>query len=140
MLRVGQMLGINLANSCSGVLTCVICVAVSFFGSWTLATALLVLMPAFMLLSMKVAVIAHTPSKTAELAYAVAGQTTGEAATQIRTVRALGAEKQTLQILSDSLSTLTQEHVQSAPCKGFSFGLSISLVQVLYLIGADIEP
>ncbi|CAK9035219.1 unnamed protein product [Durusdinium trenchii] len=135
MTRVAQMFGINLANTTGGVMTCLVCVIVSFFGSWVLALALLVMMPICTLLGIKVAVIAHTPSKTAEHAYAVAGQTTNEAATQIRTVRALGAEKQTLEILSDSLATLTQENVSSACLKGFSFGLSTVLIQVMYLAG-----
>eukprot|EP00913_Durusdinium_trenchii_P023838 g22387.t1 len=132
--QVGSLL-ISLERHMTRVMTCLVCVIVSFFGSWVLALALLVMMPICTLLGIKVAVIAHTPSKTAEHAYAVAGQTTNEAATQIRTVRALGAEKQTLEILSDSLATLTQENVSSACLKGFSFGLSTVLIQVMYLAG-----
>ncbi|CAJ1381111.1 unnamed protein product [Effrenium voratum] len=135
MNRVGQMLGINLANTTAGIFTCVMSVIFSFFGSWQLAIILLLLMPVCGYLGVKVAVCANTPSKAAEMAYAVAGKTTTEAATQIRTVRALGAEKQTLEILSESLQVVSEYNASSAWKKGFSFGLSMVLLQVMYLSG-----
>jgi len=135
MLRVSQMFGINLANVTGGVLTCLICVTFSFFGSWVLALCLLIMLPTFFLLSLRAATCANTPPKSAEQAYAVAGQTTTEAATQIRTLRALGAEKQTLEILSESLKIVNQYNVNSAWKKGASFGLSTVLTQVMYLAG-----
>lgn len=135
MTRVAQMLGINLANTVGGVLTCLICVIFSFFGSWILAVALLVMMPVFTFMGIKVSVLAHLPSKKAELAYAVSGQTTTEAATQIRTVRALGAEKQILEILSESLQILTDFNIRTAWRKGAAFGLTTVLIQVMYLAG-----
>eukprot|EP00435_Cladocopium_sp_Y103_P025743 s1834_g6.t1 len=140
MTRVAQMLGINLANTVGGVLTCLICVVFSFFGSWilepwTTAVALLIMMPLFTFMGIKVSVLAHIPSKKAELAYAVVGQTTTEAATQIRTVRALGAEKQILEILSESLQVLTDFNVRTAWRKGAAFGLTTVLIQVMYLAG-----
>ena len=103
MCRVGQMLGTQLGLSTIGVLTCLVSVSISFAGSWVVALILLGLLPICGILMMLVARFASGVDPQVEETHATAGKFTAEAATAIRTVRALGAEEHTLLTLSDSL-------------------------------------
>merc|ERR1712176_512065 len=103
MARVSQMLGQNFANSITSVLVGISSVVFSFFGSYELALALLGFVILAAVVSGCTAAWANKPSEAAEHAFAVAGKVTTEAVTQIRTVRALGAEEHSLQIVTDYL-------------------------------------
>lgn len=85
------------------MLTCLACIFLSFLGSWILALVLLGILPIAFGFSTALASYAARPSPTAERAYGTASQTTTEAVTSIRTVRALRAEEHTMQILVNSL-------------------------------------
>ncbi|CAE7699983.1 PGY2, partial [Symbiodinium pilosum] len=135
MNRVGQMLGIQLGNSMGAIFTCVISVGVSFFGSWALALILLALMPICGFLGLAVANCATAVDPEGEEAYGRAGKQTAEAATAIRTVRALGAEEATMDVLSEILDFLTVVNTGKAWKLGVSLGLNMCLIQVIYLAG-----
>mmetsp|Transcript_164 Transcript_164/g.364 ORF Transcript_164/g.364 Transcript_164/m.364 type:complete len:1262 (-) Transcript_164:6-3791(-) len=135
MTRVSQMLGQNFANSITAALVCLSSIIFSFVGSYQLALALL----GFVLLAATVsgwtAAWAHRPSKPAEQAFAVAGFATTEAVTQIRTVRALGAEEHCLQVVTDSLDTVALHERNAEWKRAFSLGLSNALVELVFLGG-----
>ena len=68
-------------------------------------------------------------------AYGKAGKATSEAATSIRTVRALGAEESTLEIVQESLEKLTKLNEAKSWKLGLSLGLNLGLVQLIFLAG-----
>ncbi|CAE7732669.1 ABCB1 [Symbiodinium pilosum] len=121
MNRVGQMLGIQLGNSMGAIFTCVLSVGVSFLGSWVLALATLFLLPICGVLMMVLA------------GYATKNEP--EAATCIRTVRALGAEENTLNILDASLNKLTELNARKSWKLGLSLGFNLSMFPAIFLSG-----
>jgi len=135
MNRVGQMLGIQLGNSTGAIFTCLISIGMSFFGSWVLALILLALMPICGFLGLAVAACATRVEQRGEQAYGKAGKETAEAATSIRTVRALGAEEYTLEIIDESLDVLTEVNTSKSWKLGISLGMNMCLIQVIYLAG-----
>ncbi|CAE7445539.1 Abcb1 [Symbiodinium sp. CCMP2592] len=141
MNRVGQMLGIQLGNSTGAIFTCIlaagslISIGMSFFGSWVLALILLALMPICGFLGLAVAACATRVEQRGEAAYGKAGKETAEAATAIRTVRALGAEEYTLEIIDESLDVLTEVNTSKSWKLGISLGMNMCLIQVIYLAG-----
>jgi len=135
MNRVGQMLGIQLGNSTGAIFTCLISIGLSFFGSWVLALILLALMPICGVLGLAVAGCAARVEQKGEDAYGKAGKETAEAATAIRTVRALGAEEHTLEIIQESLDVLTEVNTTKSWKLGLSLGLNMCMIQVIYLAG-----
>eukprot|EP00437_Effrenium_voratum_P006528 CAMPEP_0181433018 /NCGR_PEP_ID=MMETSP1110-20121109/19072_1 /TAXON_ID=174948 /ORGANISM="Symbiodinium sp., Strain CCMP421" /LENGTH=1292 /DNA_ID=CAMNT_0023556451 /DNA_START=66 /DNA_END=3944 /DNA_ORIENTATION=+ len=135
MNRVGQMLGIQLGNSAGAIFTCILSIGFSFFGSWILAVVLLGLLPICGYIGFKVASCAARVDPKVEGAYARAGKFTAEAATSIRTVRALGAEEHTLSILRESMQYVLQSNAAKSWKLGLSVGLNLALIQVIYLAG-----
>eukprot|EP00913_Durusdinium_trenchii_P018726 g17596.t1 len=148
MTRLSQIFGVNLANTIGGVLTCVACLSMGFCGSWVLALVLLCILPIGFGLATSLSTSAARPWPSAERAYAEASQTTTEAVTSIRTVRALRAEEptpaclaaascqeHTLQVLTTHLQVVANYHRGSASRKAFAFGFTTSMVAVIYLIG-----
>ncbi|CAE7361167.1 ABCB1, partial [Symbiodinium sp. KB8] len=135
MNRVGQMLGIQLGNSTGAIFTCLISIGMSFFGSWVLALILLALMPICGFLGLAVAACATRVEQRGEEAYGKCGKQTSEAATAIRTVRALGAEEYTLEIIDESLDVLTEVNTSKSWKLGISLGMNMCLIQVIYLAG-----
>lgn len=135
MIRVSQMFGVNLSNTVMAVLTAVVSVLVSFLGSWFLAAILLGVLPICGFLAMSVSVMAQKLSPGVEAAYAMSGSSISEAVMSIRTVRALGAEEHTLDIVSGLLQVMTDYHKGAACKKAFAFGFSSGLVQLVYLVG-----
>lgn len=71
----------------------------------------------------------------AEEVYGKAGQTTSEAATCIRTVRALGAEERILEIIDTSLEKLTELNTAKSWKLGLSLGLNLSIFPLIFLAG-----
>ena len=164
---MGQMLGIQLGNSTGAVLTCFLAIGVSFWGCWVLATAALVprplaysffftyivpsklevlkrhaqvFLPFCALLSFLVAIGAARNEPEAEAAYAAVGHATSEAATSIRTVRALGAEERTLELIDVSLNRLTELNAAKAWKLGLSLALNLSIFPAIFLAGLDPKP
>mmetsp|Transcript_74346 Transcript_74346/g.177339 ORF Transcript_74346/g.177339 Transcript_74346/m.177339 type:complete len:1235 (-) Transcript_74346:315-4019(-) len=135
MNRVGQMLGIQLGNSTSAIFTCLISVGVSFAGSWVLALILLALMPICGFLGLVVAACATTVDQRQEDTYSRAGKQTAEAATSIRTVKALGAEEYTMEVLDELLLILTEGNTSRSWKLGLSLGLNMCMIQCIYLAG-----
>jgi len=135
MNKVSQMLGQNFANSITSVLVGISSVIFSFFGSYELALALLGFVILAAIVSGCTAAWANKPSEAAEHAFAVAGKVTTEAVTQIRTVRALGAEEHSLQIVTDSLDTVAKHERKNEWKRAFSLGLSSSVVELVFLGG-----
>ncbi|CAE7831154.1 ABCB1 [Symbiodinium sp. CCMP2592] len=135
MIRVSQMFGVNLSNTVMAVLTAVVSVLVSFLGSWFLAAILLGVLPICGFLAMSVSVMAQKLSPGVEAAYAMSGASISEAVMSIRTVRALGAEEHTLDIVSGLLQVMSDYHKGAACKKAFAFGFSSGLVQLVYLVG-----
>lgn len=135
MTRVSQIFGVNLANTLGAVLTCLACIILSFFGSWILALVLLAVLPIGFGLSTILTTAAAKVDARAELAYATASQTTTEAVTNIRTVRALRAEEHTLNIMTDSLEVVATWNRSMAVKRAFAFGFTSSMVSLIYLIG-----
>lgn len=117
------------------VLTAVVSVLVSFLGSWFLAAILLGVLPICGFLAMSASVMAQKVSPGVEAAYAMSGSSISEAVMSIRTVRALGAEEHTLDIVSGLLQVMTDYHKGAACKKAFAFGFSSGLVQLVYLVG-----
>lgn len=134
MCRVGQMLGTQLGLSTIGVLTCLVSVSISFAGSWVVALILLGLLPICGILMMLVARFASGVDPQVEETHATAGKFTAEAATAIRTVRALGAEEHTLLTLSDSLDYVCRSKAAKSWKMGVSVGLNLMLPQVINLV------
>ena len=135
MNRVGQMLGIQLGNSTGAIFTCLISIGLSFSGSWVLALILLALMPICGALGLAVASCAARVEQKGEDAYGKSGKGTAEAATAIRTVRALGAEEHSLEIIKESLDVLTEVNTTKSWKLGVSLGLNMCMIQVIYLAG-----
>ncbi|CAE6964952.1 ABCB1 [Symbiodinium sp. CCMP2592] len=135
MNRVGQMMGIQLGNSTSAIFTCLISVGVSFAGSWVLALILLGLMPICGFLGLVVAAFATAVDLNAEETYSKAGKQTAEAATAIRTVKALGAEEYTMEVLDELLLILTEVNTGRSWKLGLSLGLNMCMIQCIYLAG-----
>mmetsp|Transcript_59240 Transcript_59240/g.138753 ORF Transcript_59240/g.138753 Transcript_59240/m.138753 type:complete len:452 (+) Transcript_59240:1896-3251(+) len=135
MNRVGQMLGIQFGNSVNAIFTCIVSCVFSFFGSWLLALMLLALLPLSGILGLYVSACANSTSTDTEQAYAVSGKATTEAATQIRTVRALGAEEQTVKIIEKSMSVMSEANAKKSWKLGLSLGVNMSLIQAIYLAG-----
>ncbi|CAJ1399824.1 unnamed protein product [Effrenium voratum] len=135
MTRLSQMFGVGLAMALGSAMTCVASVLFSFFGSWILALVLLLLLPIFFGVSMGVTTAAHRPDSNSDKAWANASHTTTEAVTSIRTVRALGAEEHTLDILTTALQVVADHNRSSACKKAFAFGFTTSLIQLIYLVG-----
>ncbi|OLP86924.1 Multidrug resistance protein 1 [Symbiodinium microadriaticum] len=135
MNRVGQMLGIQLGNTAGALFTCLLAVGVSFSGCWVLASAALIFLPVCGALAFAVAAGAARNEPEAEQAYARAGHATSEAATSIRTVRALGAEERTLEIIDASLNRLTELNAAKSWKLGLSLALNISLFPIIFLVG-----
>ena len=135
MNRVAQMLGIQLGNSMGAIFTCCLAIGLSFLGSWILASAALLFLPLCGFLAFFVAVLATRNEPEAEAAYAAVGHATSEAATNIRTLRALGAEERSLEIIDTSLHTLTQLNAAKSWKLGLSLGLNISLFPAIFLAG-----
>jgi len=135
MNRVGQMLGIQLGNSFNAIFTCLVSIFVSFFGSWLLALMLLALLPISGIVGIYASKCANSNSPQAEEAYAVSGKSTTEAATQIRTVRALGCEKHTLEIIESWMRIMSNENAKKSWKQGLALGLNMSLIQGIYLAG-----
>jgi len=135
MVRVSQIFGVNLANSMSAVLTCLACVLLSFYGSWLLALVLLALLPISFGLSTTLATAAAKVDPKTEKAYSTASQTTTEAVTSIRTVRALRAEEHTLDVLTGWLQVVANFNRSMSVRRAFAFGFTVSMVSVIYLCG-----
>ena len=105
------------------------------FGCWELALVLFGLLPIFGVLALTVAArVAGMDSARLE-AYSKAGKATSEAVTSIRTVKALGAEERTLEIVSENLEKLTKLNESRSWKLGLSMGLNLGLVQVILLAG-----
>eukprot|EP00930_Biecheleria_cincta_P069480 TRINITY_DN57216_c0_g1_i1.p1 TRINITY_DN57216_c0_g1~~TRINITY_DN57216_c0_g1_i1.p1 ORF type:complete len:1354 (+),score=213.13 TRINITY_DN57216_c0_g1_i1:66-4064(+) len=133
--RVSMMLGQQMANSATAVLTAISSIAFSFTGSWQLASGLLALIIISAFLAVVSAVWANKPSPEADAARASLGKSTAEAITKVRTVRALGYEKCAIENTSESLSIFTGHHRAMALKRGLSLGLNTSLVEVVLLVG-----
>ena len=113
-----------------GVLTCLVSVIISFAGSWVVALILLGLLPVCGLIMMLGARFPSAVDLQVEETHATAGKFTAEAATAIRTVRALGAEEHTLGILRDSLDYVCRSKAAKSWKMGVSVGLNLMLPQV----------
>ncbi|CAE7376068.1 Multidrug resistance protein 1A [Symbiodinium microadriaticum] len=135
MNRVGQMLGIQLGNSMGAIFTCFLAIVLSFCGCWVLASAALLFLPFCGVLMFLVAAAALRNEPEAEEVYGKAGQTTSEAATCIRTVRALGAEERILEIIDTSLEKLTELNTAKSWKLGLSLGLNLSIFPLIFLAG-----
>ena len=135
MTRVGQMLGIQLGNSVSAIFTCLLAIGFSFYGSWVLALMLLALMPICGFIGLASAECAARVDGPAEKAYATAGKATAEAATAIRTVRALASEEHIMAILKDIMNVVCAANSRKAIKLGLSLGTNFLLIQCIYLVG-----
>ncbi|CAE7840271.1 ABCB1 [Symbiodinium sp. CCMP2592] len=135
MNRVGQMLGIQLGNSCAAVFTCVLSVSFSFFGCWELSAVLFGLMPLCGLLALTVAACVARRDPERMEAYGKAGKATSEAVTSIRTVKAIGAEEHIMEVIDESLDKLTELSTAKSWRLGLSLGLNLALVQLIFLAG-----
>ncbi|CAE7460723.1 Abcb5 [Symbiodinium sp. CCMP2592] len=135
MNRVGQMLGIQLGNTFGALFTCFLALGISFFGCWVLASAALIFLPVCFALGFMATVGAARREPEAEEAYGRAGQVTSEAAASIRTLRALGAEERTLEIIDGFLERLTELNAAKSWELGLALALNISLFPVIFLVG-----
>jgi len=134
---VSQMTGISLGNAVGTI--CAICTGLTlgFIGSWKLTAVCLALCPAVMIAVM-IVMAAQMPQGQGEgSAYSQANAILAEAILNIRTVRALMAEPQSLDKFSAIVDKVAVKEggVLASLRKGVAFGFGNSVSMVIYIMG-----
>jgi len=134
---VAKMTGITLGQVFSSALAMVSGLALGFIGSWKLSLAVLGLIP-FVMAAMIIVVqmTMRTEGKSASTAYTQAGEVAAEAILNVRTVRALLSENQSLAQFGEAVDkAAAKEGGFNCWKKGFGFGFGNSLLFTIYLMG-----
>jgi ATP-binding cassette subfamily B (MDR/TAP) protein 1 len=134
--QVSQMTGISFGNAVGSMwgLTCGL--VLSFIGSWQLTLVLLAMMPVVMA-AIAIVMLAQFGTGGTGSSHSHAGAIAAEAILNIRTVRALLAERQSFSAFSEVIDKVSSKEGSACTVvrKGLAFGFGNSVQFVLYIVG-----
>merc|ERR1712048_758090 len=133
--QVSHLVGVSVGNIIGSVVSLLTGCALAFvLGTWELTLALLALVP-ILGASMAVLMTVMMGGGGSNKAYSVAGEISSEAILNIRTVRALLLEEQSLTLFSDQVWSIATKQAKGAWKNGVAFGLGNAVILGFFTAG-----
>jgi len=133
-MKVASITGGTLGLALSGTLAILTGLIIAFWASWQLSLVIMAMMP---LLVMGIAAAATVSTRVTgdTRPGEKAGATAHEALMNVRTVRALQAEKQTMFLFTEAINESLKQELWAAPRKGIVIGVASALTYPVFVAG-----